>query len=123
MKTGKSLAVALYGTIVFFFLFAYAPAASYATLLAYDTFSYSGTDLDGQNGGGGWNGPWSTLLDRSGSAGPNHLSNDGNSLQYPVPFEAPLTAPIALGSRVRTGGAFGGSQPVREHGAIARSTN
>jgi hypothetical protein len=109
MKTTRFPAVAPYGTIAFIFLLACAPAVSQAGILAYDTFTYSGIQLDGQNGGGGWNGPWSTLLDRAGAAGPNQLSNDGNSLQYPVPFEAPLAAPIPLGSRVKTGGEFGGS--------------
>lgn len=42
--------------------------------IAFEPFDYSGTGLDGQNGGTGWNGAWS---------GPAILSNDGVSLSFP----------------------------------------
>ncbi len=52
-----------------------AAASAQATLLASDSFEYTGTTLDGQNGGTGWSTAWS-------SAGFT-LSDDGVSLLYP----------------------------------------
>src|SRR5262249_43299931 len=72
-----------------------------AVLDDYDSFDYSGaTALAGQAGGRGWSNGW---FQTSGSQ-PNALSNDGVSLSYPVPFEAPFTTPATSGSRVDTGG-------------------
>jgi hypothetical protein len=105
MKTTRFRTVVPYGTIALLFFLASTPMACHAELLADDSFNYSGTALNGQNGGSGWNGAWSRLLDRAGSAADNDLSNDGTSLQYPVPFEAPLIA-TPSGSRVKTGGKF-----------------
>ncbi len=66
----------------------------------YEDFDYSGTTLNGQNGGTGWNGAWF----QTGSSPSEQLSNDGVSLSYPVGFEAPLATPSTSGSRVNTGG-------------------
>jgi hypothetical protein len=64
----------------------------------YEPFAYSGTALEGQSGGTGWNGAWIAV----GTAPPNTLSDDSTSLAYPVPFEAPLITPVTSGARVRT---------------------
>jgi len=71
-----------------------------ATLFEYDSFSYSGTALAGQNGGSGWNGGWITTAGNQ----PNSLSNDGLSLNYPNTWESPLTPLTPSGSRVLTAG-------------------
>ncbi len=47
-----------------------------ADLLEYEGFDYTGTDLDDQNGGSGWEGAW---INDSGSFD-GHLSNDDTSL-------------------------------------------
>ena len=65
----------------------------------YEPFAYSGTTLNGQNGGTGWSGGWFTTASTD-----DQLSNDGTSLSYPVSFEAPLTTPSTSGARVSTGG-------------------
>jgi hypothetical protein len=80
-----------------------------ASLLDFDSFSYSGTALDGQNGGTGWGGAWFTT---SASAA-NTLSDDGVSLAHPGTFEAPITAPPIAGSRVRSGGTAGNASTSR----------
>ncbi len=74
-------------------------ARAHAGLISYDGFDYSSTALNGQNGGTGWNGGWFNTASTD-----NVLSNDGVSLSYPVPFEAPLTTPVSIGSHVKTGG-------------------
>ncbi len=70
-----------------------------AGLMDYEPFAYSGTTLDGQNGGTGWSGGWFTTASVD-----NQLSDDGTSLSYPVSFESPLTTPSSSGVRVSTGG-------------------
>jgi hypothetical protein len=70
-----------------------------AALMDYEPFAYSGTALNGQNGGTGWNGGWFNTATTD-----NVLSNDGVSLAYPASFEAPLATPSTAGSRVSTGG-------------------
>lgn len=49
-----------------------------AALLVSEDFDYSGTDLNGQNGGTGWSGSW-TVLDAGDAA---TLSNDGTSVPF-----------------------------------------
>lgn len=72
-----------------------------AVLDDYDSFDYSGaTALAGQAGGTGWQNGWFQTV----GSQPNALSNDGVSLSYPVPFEAPYITPATTGSRVDTGG-------------------
>ncbi len=71
-----------------------------AALMNYDPFAYSGTTLNGQNGGTGWNGGWF----QTGSSPSDQLSDDGVSLTYPGTFESPLSTPPTSGSRVDTGG-------------------
>jgi hypothetical protein len=66
----------------------------------YEPFAYSGTVLNGQNGGTGWNGAWF----QTGTSPSDTLSNDGVSLSYPVTFQHPGGTPPTTGSRVRTGG-------------------
>ena len=65
-------------------------ATAEAALMTYEALDYSGTALVGQNGGLGWNGAWAQT---GGTTSPNTLSDDGVSLSYPVPFQAPLTTP------------------------------
>jgi hypothetical protein len=85
---------------ILFAVFAIATASAQAALMDAESFIYSGTALDTQNGGTGWNGAWFT----TGTSQPNSLSNDGVSLAYPVPYEFPLIAPTPAGSHVKTGG-------------------
>jgi hypothetical protein len=73
-------------------------AATARGAVDYDPFAYSGTALDGQSGGTGWNAGWFT----TGTSQPNTLSDDSTSLIYPVPFESPLITPATSGGRVRT---------------------
>ena len=73
---------------------------SQAALTNFDSFDYTGTALDGQNGGTGWGGAWFT----TGTASPNSLSGDSTSLSYPATFEPPMTTPPSSGARVSTGG-------------------
>jgi hypothetical protein len=70
-----------------------------AALIAYDGFDYTGTALETQNGGTGWTDGWFN----TGSTD-NQLSDDGTSLAFPGPFEAPLSTPATVGSHVKTGG-------------------
>ncbi len=72
---------------------------AHAGLIDYEPFAYSGTALNGQNGGTGWSGAWFTTASTD-----NQLSDDVVSLSYPVGFEAPLATPSTSGSRVSTGG-------------------
>ncbi len=65
-----------------------------------DSFDYTGTTLNGQNGGTGWNGGWFA----TGTLPSVQLSNDGASLSYPASFEPPATTPPSSGSRVSHGG-------------------
>lgn len=71
-----------------------------AALNDYDPFDYTGTALNGQAGGTGWNGGWFTT-----STTDNTLSNDSTSLSYPATFEAPYGGtPGSAGAHVKTGG-------------------
>jgi hypothetical protein len=92
MKTISRI-IALCGAMAFL-------TTAQATLFDYEPFAYSGATLPGQNGGTGWNGGWFT----TGTSAANGLSNDGNSLAYPMTWESPLTPLPASGSRVLTGG-------------------
>lgn len=58
-----------------------------------ESFNYSGTTLNGQNGGTGWNGGWIA----TGTSPSIELSNDGVSLVH-------SGVPTSSGSRVSTGG-------------------
>jgi hypothetical protein len=73
--------------------------SSQAALIAADAFDYSGTTLNGQDGGTGWNGAYFA----TGAAASVMLSDDGVSLAYPTSFEPPATTPATSGSRIRTG--------------------
>lgn len=65
----------------------------------YDQFNYTGTALNGQNGGQNWSGAWFNTATTD-----NVLSNDGVSLSYPTTFQSPLTTPPSAGSHIKTGG-------------------
>jgi len=70
-----------------------------AAVVNYDPFDYTGTSLNTQNGGTGWNGAWFNTATTSAT-----LSNDGVSLSYPATFESPNSTPASAGSRILTGG-------------------
>jgi hypothetical protein len=70
-----------------------------AALTDYDGFDYSGTTLNGQNGGTGWSGGWIA----TGASPSDNLSNDATSLSYPVGWESPASTPSTTGARVSTG--------------------
>src|SRR3954453_13999129 len=83
--------------VIFFGGIVAAPVS--AALINYDGFDYTGTNLNGQNGGTGWSGGWFNTVSAD-----NTLTNDGVSLSYPSTFEAPLNTPPTVGSHVRSGG-------------------
>jgi hypothetical protein len=68
--------------------------------LDYDPQDYSGTMLNGQNGGSGWLGPWF----QTGTSPSITLATDAASLNYPATFQSPLTTPESFGTRISTGG-------------------
>lgn len=81
-------------------MFMLSAAPAWSALTDSDSFNYTGSDLNAQNGGTGWNGGWFA----TGTAPSIQLSNDGNSLSYPASFESPLTTPPTSGSRISNGG-------------------
>ena len=71
-----------------------------AALIDFEPFDYTGTDLNGQAGGTGWNGGWFA----TGTSPSVQLANGGTSLSYPASFEPPATTPPTSGTRLSTGG-------------------
>jgi hypothetical protein len=91
-------------------------------LMDFEPFAYTGTTLNGQNGGTGWSGGWIA----TGASASDVLSDDGVSLSYPTTFESPLSTPPTSGSRVNTGGVNASSSrllaqtiPLNIDGAVA----
>jgi hypothetical protein len=100
MKTTSFRYVSPRGAIIgIALLLCFAASNLRAGLMDYDPFAYSGTALNGQNGGNGWGGAWFNTASTD-----NTLTNDGVSLSYPGTFESPLSTPATSGSHVKTGG-------------------
>jgi hypothetical protein len=82
---------------------------AHAALNDYDGFDYTGTALNGQSGGSGWNGGWFTT-----STTDNTLSDDSTSLTYPASFESIGGNGGTAGAHVKTGGLVANASTSRK---------
>ncbi len=85
---------------------AWATLAS-AEVSEYDGFDYTGTALDGQNGGTGWGGAWAN------TDGTATLSNDGISLTFPLGVtHTPVGSRVVFSGAGQTERRVGTSMPL-----------